>query len=1008
MRKIFPENNDIIGLQDESTRPVTQQDLVNIQNQIEQVATDLSNAVNNLENYKTSQSQHVSTGLLDAVNAAITTLQSTNATLQNANISTLTVGQLNELANLVASVAAFTSMTTQDATVTNSLGANKISASEITVDTLKATNTQITNWTITNLGVDSVIANVINTQNVNTTNVSSENENTQNLNVSTKAIVKEADIETADISGLKADKIDTSVINWKDYTTIVDPDTYYIKVPHFTNGHYFIEGRNNGEKLFNIEITNSLSNYTINWGKKDDQLWIEEVYIDETLGNVWIKANTINKTIDLYYANINADCNESPATYNSLPITPDETYPVVYRNGSKFFGPVDLMDNRNFEPLDLSSTSDYSQATDAVHYTVTEPEEFKVYLPDQSLNTDDSVEFYETKTTFLNVRDFRTLNFVASELEDETDIDLSEFDDGALVVIRADKDDPYSTAYIKRTLNNTPVLYKLVTVNGMPAIRTNHPVVWDPTIQCLVDTGEIAVDSLQIGHIDGNLHVTGDLIVDGTTHTVDVEEVAATGDILTLRANNANPLASTQVSGLVINKYDGVKDLALGTSSDGTLRVGTATGTDVSYTNIALKYEDNLYYSYDNLLPPNYTLLNPQPQGTMTSWTGKAEVDGYTKYATAVFTQIDITTMQPVLTRNESNQMTGAMPLVWDAANSRAVTKSATRSHQIFETDDNGNPNWRNREDVSVGYSNWSYYKDFNTQDIDLTSLDQNTWYPVTIDLDRNTPTNIYCCQVLDGSSHPSWATHPSGFTAVCHIVAVGGSYGSIGEGIYEIMYNFQGFYTGEAPVGWQWDSPANWFIFWLRGGAVYQLANDRGRVFTLHPNGATTIYGTVYSPVTHRIASLPVAAITANLNGNATTATHATNADNATHADSANGVSREVTAGNAESLVYARMAGSDFFRIHVGGANEQGYAEIATADDGNEPIYVRQYLIAGSDFFNTIAHEAVLLDASGNTSFPGTVTAPNFSGLASEAVLTRKVRVGTPTNISAGDIWVD
>ena len=46
MRKILPENNDIIGLQDESTRPVTQQDLVNIQNQIEQVATDLSNAVN--------------------------------------------------------------------------------------------------------------------------------------------------------------------------------------------------------------------------------------------------------------------------------------------------------------------------------------------------------------------------------------------------------------------------------------------------------------------------------------------------------------------------------------------------------------------------------------------------------------------------------------------------------------------------------------------------------------------------------------------------------------------------------------------------------------------------------------------------------------------------------------------------------------------------------------------------------------------------------------------------
>lgn len=1004
MRKIFPENNDIIGLQDESTRPVTQQDLVNIQAQIEQVATDLSNAVNSLENYKTSQSQHISTSLVDAVNAAITTLQATNANLANASIGTLTVSQLNELENLVARVAAFTSMTTTDATVTNTLAANKVNASDITVEDLKATNAQITNWSITNLGVDSVIANTINTQNVNTTNVLSENENTQNLNVSTKATVKEADIETADISGLKSDKIETSVINWKDYTTIVDPDIYYIKVPHFTNGHYFIEGRSNVEKLFNIEITNSLSNYTINWGKKDDQLWIEEVYIDETLGNVWIKANTINKTIDLYYANINADCNESPATYNSLPITPDETYPVVYRNGSKFFGPVDLMDNRNFEPLDLSSTSDYSQATDAVHYTVTEPEEFKVYLPDQSLNTDDSVEFYETKTTFLNVRDFRTLNFVASELEDETDIDLTEFDDGALVVIRADKDDPYSTAYIKRTLNNTPVLYKLVTVNGMPAIRTNHPVVWDPTIQCLVDTGDIAVDSLQIGHIDGNLHVTGDLIVDGTTHTVDVEEVAATGDILTLRANNANPLASTQVSGLVINKYDGVKDLALGTSSDGTLRVGTATGTDVSYTNIALKYSDNLYYSYDNLLPPNYTLLNPQPQGTMTSWTGKAEVEGYTKYATAVFTQIDITTMQPVLTRNESNAMVGAMPLVWDDVNTKAVTKNATRSHQIFETDDNGNPFWRNREDVGVGSATWATNQGFNGQNVDLTSLDSNTWYPVIVDLDRNTPMNIYCCQVLDSSSHPSWATHASGFTAVCHIVAVGGGWGSLGEGIYEIMYDWQSFYSGEAPVGWQWNSPSSWFIFWLRGGAIYTLANDRGRPFELYSTGVTAADGQVYSPVTHRIASLPIASITANLNGTASEATHATSADSATSAGQATWVNTTIPDGSSLDQIKAVMAGNDYYRIRGWGSNNDGHTAWETADDGTEDISVAQY----TGEFQTEVRRAYLLDGSGNTSFPGTVTAPNFNGLASQAVLTQKVRVGTPTTITSGDIWVD
>ncbi len=1002
MRKIFPENNDIIGLQDESTRPVTQQDLVNIQNQIEQVATDLSNAVNNLENYKTSQSQHISTGLLDAANAAITTLQTTNASLANASIGTLTVSQLNELESLLAKVAAFTSMTATDAAVTNTLAVNKVNANDITVEDLKATNADITNWSITNLGVDSVIANTINTQNVNTTNVSSENENTQNLNVSTKAIVKEADIETADISGLKSDKIETSVINWKDYTTIVDPDVYYIKVPHFTNGHYFIEGRNNGEKLFNIEITNSLSNYTINWGKKDDQLWIEEVYIDETLGNLWIKANTLNKTIDLYYANINADCNESPATYNSLPITPDETYPIVYRNGSKFFGPVDLMDNRNFEPLDLIPSSNYAQATTGnVHYTVTEPEEFRVYLPDQSLNTDDSVEFYDTSTTFLNVEDFRVPpTFVVSKLQDDTTLDLASFDDGALIAFRKNGQ---SYCYIKRTDSlSQPVLYPVATTNGMPVVRTNIPVVWDPTTKSLVESTTINADVLSVGRVDGNLHVTGDLTVDGTTHTVDVEEVSATGDVITLRANNNNALASNQVSGIVVNKYDGTKDLAVGTSSDGTLRVGTATGTDVSYTNIALKHEDNLYYSYDNLLPPNYTLLNPQPLGTMTSWTGKAEVEGYTKYATAVFTQIDKTTMQPVLTRNESNNMANAMPLIWDSIGTKAVTKNATAANQIFETDANGNPGWADAANVSVGSATWAPNKAFSYQYIDCSSLDPDTWYPCVLQLDTNIVAQIYCHTALDNRSHPSWATHAGGFTAILHIEANGGGWGTTAA--QEIVYmDYQGFYSGEKPVGYTYSSPSNWFIFYLRGGGVYTLSCDNGRAFTLYPNGIADVSGANWTSTSTPPAAITRALMVADLNGTASLANNAVNAANATNATYATEVVKTVPADNEGDLVYATMGDNDQFRLRIGGGSNAGWVALDTADDAAEPILVRQY----TGVFTNLIRQATLLDGSGNTSFPGTVTAPNFAGLASESVLTQKIRVGN-SNPTAGDIWVD
>lgn len=76
------------------------------------------------------------------------------------------------------------------------------------------------------------------------------------------------------------------------------------------------------------------------------------------------------------------------------------------------------------------------------------------------------------------------------------------------------------------------------------------------------------------------------------------------------------------------------------------------------------------------------------------------------------------------------------------------------------------------------------------------------------------------------------------------------------------------------------------------------------------------------------------------------------------------------VSAGNEADLVYGNMGDNDQFRIRVGGGSNDGWAEIATADDGNEPIYVRQY----TGVFTNLVRTACLLDGSGNTKFPGRV----------------------------------
>lgn len=62
----------------------------------------------------------------------------------------------------------------------------------------------------------------------------------------------------------------------------------------------------------------------------------------------------------------------------------------------------------------------------------------------------------------------------------------------------------------------------------------------------------------------------------------------------------------------------------------------------------------------------------------------------------------------------------------------------------------------------------------------------------------------------------------------------------------------------------------------------------------------------------------------------------------------------------------------NDLWRIGGGATgNNAGYMEIATADDGNEPIYVRQYTGA----FSSVNRTLTLLDANGYTHFPSYIS---------------------------------
>lgn len=89
--------------------------------------------------------------------------------------------------------------------------------------------------------------------------------------------------------------------------------------------------------------------------------------------------------------------------------------------------------------------------------------------------------------------------------------------------------------------------------------------------------------------------------------------------------------------------------------------------------------------------------------------------------------------------------------------------------------------------------------------------------------------------------------------------------------------------------------------------------------------------------------------------------------ANSAGSSGSASKVYGQVKSTGSHELVRCDM-NTDQFRIIAGSSgNNNGWAEIATADDGNEPIYVRQY----SGVFSSVVRTLTLLDANGHTHFP-------------------------------------
>ena len=171
------------------------------------------------------------------------------------------------------------------------------------------------------------------------------------------------------------------------------------------------------------------------------------------------------------------------------------------------------------------------------------------------------------------------------------------------------------------------------------------------------------------------------------------------------------------------------------------------------------------------------------------------------------------------------------------------------------------------------------------------------------------------------------------------------------------------------------------------RAGTILDNNSSQFRIFGIPSADGTTKTGTgtplVIDPYAKTITGGYT--ITGSLSGNASTATSATkatqdsdgNAINTTYLKLAGGTMTgdiifNKTGATDLTQVQMKCGTNDYGRIAAGAtASNSGYLEIATADDGNEPIYARQY----SGVYSSLQRTATILDGSGNTSFPGKLT---------------------------------
>ena len=162
--------------------------------------------------------------------------------------------------------------------------------------------------------------------------------------------------------------------------------------------------------------------------------------------------------------------------------------------------------------------------------------------------------------------------------------------------------------------------------------------------------------------IDGDLHVKGDLTIDGIGEEIISTELKVGANTITLRNGNTSALGSTELAGVVTENYDGNNhNNIIAIDKNGAARVG-----DIDITTRFLYSNDGTnFYTDEELTTPATIGANEKVRDTGNQTSGGVEI-----YEGITYSNDDT---QPLLTRAEENLLINGHYLKWDSKKKCAV-----------------------------------------------------------------------------------------------------------------------------------------------------------------------------------------------------------------------------------------------------------------------------------------------------------------------------------------------